>query len=53
MMGSHKYVDTKVVDELNRAFEERGALYSLYYFVGAEDSDPKLYKKNKEVKYKL
>lgn len=54
VMGSQKFVENKVVEELNRAFQERGASYSLYYFVGLEfDSDPKLMKAGKEVKYKL
>ena len=44
-MGAQKFVENRVVDDLNRAFQERGAAYSLFYFVGMEpDADPKLLK---------
>lgn len=53
-MGAQKFVENKVVEELNRAFQERGAAYSLYYFVGTEqDADPRLLRAGKEVRYKL
>jgi hypothetical protein len=54
VMGSQKFMEQRVADELNKAFQERGASYSLYYFVGLEfDSDPKLMKAGREVKYRL
>jgi hypothetical protein len=53
-MGAQKFVESKVVEELNRAFQERGAAYSLHYFVGTEqEADPRLLRAGKEVKYKL
>lgn len=41
VMGARKSIDEKVVNELNKSFEERGSLYSLICAVDGEtDSDP-------------
>jgi len=52
-MGSDKYINEKTT-ELNAAFLERGAPYSLIYVVSSETTlDPQLFKSGKPVKYKL
>lgn len=54
VMGAKKSIDEKVVNELNKSFEERGSLYSLVYIVDSEtDSDPQLYKSGKPIKFKF
>ena len=53
-MGAKKTIDEKVVNELNKSFEERGSLYSLIYVVDSEaDSDPKIFKAGKPIKFKF
>jgi len=53
VMGSDKYINEKTT-ELNAAFLERGAPYSLIYVVSSETTlDPQLFKSGKPVKYKL
>lgn len=36
-MGAEKSFEPKVNSELSKAFEERGALYSLHYLVSGDD----------------
>jgi hypothetical protein len=53
-MGAKKTIDEKVVNELNKCFEERGSLYSLIYIVDSEaDSDPQIFKSGKPIKFKF
>ena len=54
-MGSKKSLDDKTINELNKAFGERGAPYSLLYLVGGgeEAGDPKVFKSGKEIKFKF
>jgi len=53
-MGAKKTIDEKVVNELNKSFEERGSLYSLVYNVDGEiDSDPQLFKSGKPITSKV
>ena len=35
-MGSRKSLDDKTMKELNKAFSDRGAQYSLLYLVGTD-----------------
>lgn len=54
-MGAAKSVDQKFNVELNKAFEERGALYSLFYlFDGESDAfDPQVVKEGKLIKFRF
>ena len=36
VMGSKKSLEEKTVNELNKAFGDRGATYSLFYFVTSD-----------------
>jgi hypothetical protein len=54
VMASEKYINDKVNNELNAAFLERGAPYSLIYMVNSEtNADPLIFKGGKPIKYKL
>ena len=54
-MGSKKSLEEKTVNELHKAFGERGATYSLLYFVTSdqEAADPQVFKSGKPIKFKL
>lgn len=54
VMGAEKSIDQKTNDELSKAFEERGAAYSLLYLSnGVSDlGDPIVYKLGKSIKFK-
>jgi hypothetical protein len=54
VMGSKKSLDEKTIGELNKAFEDRGAPYSLFYLVAASgEGDPQVFKSGKEIKFKF
>ena len=55
VMGSKKSLEDKAIQELNKAFGDRGAPYSLFYLVGSdpEAGDPQVFKSGKEIKFKF
>ena len=53
-MGAEASSDAKLFSELSKAFDLRGAFYSLYYFIGKSvEPEPKLIKGGQQIKYKL
>lgn len=55
VMGSEKSIDEKMNADLRKAFEERGAIYSLFYLSNwnSELGDPQVFKSGKPIKYKF
>lgn len=52
-MGAEKSFDSKVNAELSKAFEERGAIYSLHYLLSGETGEPQVFKLGNPIKFKF
>lgn len=54
-MGAEKNIDPKTNAELSKAFEERGAIYSLSYLLAGDSdtSEPQVFKLSQPIKFKF